>query len=182
MKICETNLNLKSNEASTNLRQVQELQKQKTLDDQQMKLHKENIVKMENELLKLKSQKLQNENSENVEKLKVDFKVQEVLLSKAKDEIVECKSEKTELKLLVQAEKNQCSKQMDFIRELNQKLESQYNATCIAETKELRNNLQLKLDENDELIARLEKQDSEMNEKNENIEALERKLQNFGRL
>lgn len=88
----------------------------------------------------------------------------------------ECKTEKAELKAEKTELKNNCKFQVTSIQELHRKLESQWNATCISETKELSNNLKFKIDENEELLIKLAQKEREINEKKDKISVLEKKI------
>lgn len=170
-KIIETHLTtisqLKAKLDASISENLSNLQKHKELEKQLKELKAQyNMVKQENIL--------------KVNKLENDLKIQEVIFKNSRAELVECKAEKTELKLDLKTEKIQCSKQLDYIKELHQDLKAQYNATYNAELKELRNNLQFKLEEIDELREKLQQKEMEIIEKKQKIEALEKKIQVFG--
>lgn len=87
------------------------------------------------------------------------------------------KSQTESLQTQVQNEESQCKNQLDYIQELHQKLESQWNETFIARTEELQKNYQLKLEENGELLEKLQEKEQEINEKKVKLEALEKKVE-----
>lgn len=93
-----------------------------------------------------------------------------------KSDKAELKAEKLQLKSEIQSEKVQCQQQTSLFRELQVKLESQWNETCVAETRDLRSNYNSKLKENGELLDNLQKKNEEINEKNEKIETLTKKI------
>lgn len=158
--------------------------------------HVETSLKSCEQDLSLRLLNSQNEiaNSENIEtikKLQIDLKMLEIMNNNSKEEVEHYKSEKIELKadkvalrkavdelkLDVKAEKSQCQKQLNSMQEFHQKLELQWNSTCILEKKELNSNLELKLEENGNLLEKLQKIEANINEKNEKIEQLEKKIQ-----
>lgn len=101
--------------------------------------------------------------------------------------VAELKTEKAELKVEVAAkrseikeEKLQCSKQVDFFREFHQKLETQWNTTCIAQTNELRNILQAKQEENTKMSDKLQQKAEEIINLRNEIQELKKKLEIFG--
>lgn len=67
-----------------------------------------------------------------------------------KAEITECKEELATFKSEVENRKLQCSKQLDSVRNVQENLVSQPNATSVLKTKERSDDLQLKLQENAE--------------------------------
>jgi hypothetical protein len=103
---------------------------------------------------------ISSENQENFEKLQAKLKICETLSKKAEKEIedlklaidemkVEKKEQKLELNVAksdVKTERQECKQQLDFFRENQNKLESQWNAT-----------LESKLQENAELKQEIEK-------------------------
>lgn len=141
-------------ELKLSLEKNQELKLQKTRDNQQIVLLQESNTKLEKQLQELKvlTDIAKTENILKVIQLENDLKVQEVILKNSRAEVDECKAEKVELKmekaelkLDLKAERIQCNKQLDYIKDLHEDLKLQWNATCNAELKELRNNLQFKL-------------------------------------
>lgn len=144
-------------------------------------------ARLEAELKSSEAEKFKN--VETIKSLQNDLKVQVMFNNKRKEEVEqlktaveECKTDKVELKSTVtelKADKQQILKQLELLHQLHQKLESQWNATCIAETQELRKNLQFKLEENSEMDGRLQKQHAEIIEKNLKIASLEKKVKSL---
>lgn len=122
------------------------------------------FIETENQKLQAEKQKLQRE----IDELKAQALID-------KSQVAELKSDKTELK----ADKLQCSKQLDVIQNLQEDLKSQWKATYIAQTKELRDNLELKLQENVDLTNKLLQKETEIADKNEEIRKLKKKIDSF---
>lgn len=122
----------------------------------QVETHQQKIVKITNELEILRNQ--------NEEKLK-------------NAEVEKYESNITELKV----DKMQCNNQINLFRELLQKLEMMWNATCLAETIELRSKVQIKLHENSILNEKITQKESEIIEKREEIKKLKSQNEVFGR-
>jgi DNA repair exonuclease SbcCD ATPase subunit len=145
-------------------------------------------LKAEIEKLKLHVVKAQpkfiDENLAMIEKLQSEWKFQEIFSNKLKEEVAdlktanyELKSEKIELKSFIKSDKQQCQNQLEFIRELHQKLETQWNVTCALENKDLRNNFESKLKENGELAEKLKQLKAENDDNKEEIKNLKRKIE-----
>lgn len=91
-------------------------------------------------------------------------------------EIEECKSTVADLK----ADKLQYKQQLDMFQKLHEDLKLQWNATCISETRELRNNFDFKLQENADLAEKVQLKETEIVQKNEEIKKLKEKIEMFG--
>lgn len=176
----EQNLRAKLNEISWKFQQFQEFQRQKNQCDDQISSLKQSNLKMTSELRILKLSKSEVE-VKNFEREKNIEKLNKENVEKWNNEKIELQTEKLELKNQLKHEKAQCQQQfqqqLNLIREFQQKLELQWNASCVAETKELRKNFQIKLDEIDELDDRLQKRKAEVKEKNEKISSLQKKIE-----
>jgi chromosome segregation ATPase len=98
-----------------------------------------------------------------------------------KSEILEVKFELKALKKEWKSDKDQCNQQLIFIKELQQKLESHWNSTCVAETEELRINFQYKVQENGELNRRLQQKEAEVVNYKRDIEKLKKTIEDLER-
>lgn len=97
--------------------------------------------------------------------------------TECKAERSECKAELVAAKLDVNAEKLQCSKQIGIFQKLQEDLKSQCNQICVLRTKELNDNLEFKLQEIADLANKMQKKDTEIIEKNEEIKKLKKKFE-----
>jgi DNA repair protein SbcC/Rad50 len=91
--------------------------------------------------------------------------------------ISELKYEKAELKFDVKAEKQQCQQHLNYIKELHQKLESQWEETLALKTNQLLINFEMKLNENSELLDELQQSKAEVIDNREQIKKLEKKIE-----
>lgn len=153
--------------------EVEDLKTQKTLTESQIASLQQTNVKNANELELLKAQLGGKPSTSDVEEWKSTIAELKVEKAELKAELVVARSD-------VKAEKLQCSKQLDFIQNLHNKMESQWNATLISQTKDLRDNLQLKLQEIFDLTSKLQKKETEIIDKIEEIKNLKKKIEVFG--
>lgn len=120
--------------------------------------------------------------SQQIVDLKAQATIEKYQITSQQQTIEELKTEKVEMKMKLTAakselkeEKLQCKHQLSMVRELQDRLESQWNATCIAKTLQLRNNLGLKVQEIAELAKIIQQKETEIIEKTQENQNLNKK-------
>lgn len=177
-----------STETDGNLKmESQRLQSQLELTQAQLKSTQAELFMKNQQIQELKSQTtavqsqtaLNQQNQQTVRELKdcknqLEGNQRRAETEECKATVAELKAERTECKNDIKAKELQFRQELDIFQNLQDNLQLQWNETFTAQTNELRNDMQYKIQEN---VNKLQQKEAEVVAKNEEIENLKKKIE-----